>query len=142
MSTTTRYRLVAPDRSVVVPELDEHQQRVVDHEGGPLLVLAGPGTGKTTTLVEAIVDRIERRGASPDSVLALTFSRKAAEQLRDRVTARVARTTSAGSLSRVARSCEPVPMPTTYRLPDPPTPAASSFGDVIRRRHPASEATA
>ena len=33
-STTTRYRLVAPDRSVVVPELDEHQQRVVDHEGG------------------------------------------------------------------------------------------------------------
>ncbi len=99
MSTTTRYRLVAPDRSVVVPELDEHQQRVVDHEGGPLLVLAGPGTGKTTTLVEAIVDRIEHRGASPDSVLALTFSRKAAEQLRDRVTARVARTTSAGSCS-------------------------------------------
>ena len=57
VSTTTRYRLVAPDRSVVVPELDEHQQRVVDHEGGPLLVLAGPGTGKTTTLVEAIVER-------------------------------------------------------------------------------------
>ena len=83
MSTTTRYRLVAPDRSVVVPELDEHQQRVVDHEGGPLLVLAGPGTGKTTTLVEAIVDRIEHRGASPDSVLALTFSRKAAEQALD-----------------------------------------------------------
>ena len=55
-------------------------------------MLAGPGTGKTTTLVEAIVDRIERRGASPESVLALTFSRKAAEQLRDRVTARLGRT--------------------------------------------------
>ena len=53
-----------PDRTVVVPHLDEHQQRVVDHEGGPLLVLAGPGTGKTTTLVEAIVDRIEHRGAT------------------------------------------------------------------------------
>ena len=61
---------------------------------GPLLVLAGPGTGKTTTLVEAVVDRIERRGASPDQVLALTFSRKAAEQLRDRATARLGRTTS------------------------------------------------
>ncbi len=72
--------------------LDEFQQSVVDHPGGPLLVLAGPGTGKTTTLVEAIVDRIERRGASPDSVLALTFCRKAAEQLRDRVTARLGRT--------------------------------------------------
>jgi superfamily I DNA/RNA helicase/RecB family exonuclease len=75
-------------------ELDAEQRRVVDHEGGPLLVLAGPGTGKTTTLVEAIVERIEARGADPESVLALTFSRKAAEQLRDRVTARLGRTTS------------------------------------------------
>ena len=57
-------------------------------------MLAGPGTGKTTTLVEAIVDRIEHRGADPSSVLALTFSRKAAEQLRDRVTARLGRTLS------------------------------------------------
>src|SRR5215218_4329872 len=96
---STQYRLVRPQADVAVPHLDEHQQRVVDHPGGPLLVLAGPGTGKTTTLVEAIVDRIEQRGASPDSVLALTFSRKAAEQLRDRVTARVARTTAASSCS-------------------------------------------
>ncbi|KRA39362.1 DNA helicase UvrD [Nocardioides sp. Root614] len=65
----------------------------MDHAGGPLLVLAGPGTGKTTTLVEAIVDRIEGRGARPDQVLALTFSRKAADQLRDRVSARLGRTT-------------------------------------------------
>ncbi|WP_395692312.1 ATP-dependent helicase [Nocardioides sp.] len=92
-ATPTTYHLVRPDGAVAVPKLDEHQQRVVDHPGGPLLVLAGPGTGKTTTLVEAIVDRIEVRGASPDQVLALTFSRKAAEQLRDRVTARVGRTT-------------------------------------------------
>src|ERR687890_2384533 len=97
--TSTRYRLVRPEREVVVPELDEHQQRVVDHEGGPLLVLAGPGTGKTTTLVEAIVDRIEHRGAAPDSVLALTFGRRAAQQLRDRVTARLGRTTSAAACS-------------------------------------------
>ena len=87
-----RYRLVSGAGSVDVPRLDEHQQQVVDHPGGPLLVLAGPGTGKTTTLVEAIVDRIEVRGARPDQVLALTFSRKAAEQLRDRVTARLGRT--------------------------------------------------
>jgi superfamily I DNA/RNA helicase/RecB family exonuclease len=79
---------------VPAPALDEFQQAVVRHPGGPLLVLAGPGTGKTTTLVEAIVDRIENRGAAPESVLALTFSRKAAEQLRDRVTARLGRTTS------------------------------------------------
>jgi superfamily I DNA/RNA helicase/RecB family exonuclease len=77
---------------VAPPVLDRFQRSVVDHPGGPLLVLAGPGTGKTTTLVEAIVDRIDHRGASPESVLALTFSRKAAEQLRDRVTARLGRT--------------------------------------------------
>ncbi len=82
----TTYRLVRPDVVTEVPELDDDQQRVVDHQGGPLLVLAGPGTGKTTTLVEAIVDRVEQRGARPDQILALTFSRKAAEQLRDRVT--------------------------------------------------------
>ena len=91
----TSYRLVHPSAGrTAAPALDSFQQSVVDHEGGPLLVLAGPGTGKTTTLVEAIVDRIERREASPESVLALTFSRKAAEQLRDRVTSRIGRTMS------------------------------------------------
>src|SRR5918995_5273529 len=93
MSTPTTYRLVRPHVAHDVPTLDEHQQRVVDHPGGPLLVLAGPGTGKTTTLVEAIVRRIDQ-GARPDEILALTFSRKAAEQLRDRVTARLGRTMS------------------------------------------------
>ena len=96
----TTYRL---DRSakppVDRPDLDAAQQAVVDHAGGPLLVLAGPGTGKTTTLVEAVVDCIENRGVSPDSVLVLTFSRKAAEQLRDRITARLGRTVSAAIAS-------------------------------------------
>ena len=92
MSTT--YRLEEPAPRAGVPPLDEHQRRVVDHPGGPLLVLAGPGTGKTTTLVEAVVDRIEQRGARPDEVLALTFSRKAADELRDRITARLGRTMS------------------------------------------------
>ena len=90
----TTYRLVRPSLTGEPPVLDEQQQRVADHDGGPLLVLAGPGTGKTTTLVEAIVRRIDE-GTHPDQILALTFSRKAAEQLRDRVTARVGRTMSA-----------------------------------------------
>jgi len=89
----SNYRLTYPPPARSTPPvLDVHQRAVVDHEGGPLLVLAGPGTGKTTTLVEAIVDRIENKGVSPDSVLALTFSHKAAEQLRDRVTGRLGRT--------------------------------------------------
>ncbi len=93
----TSYRLELPSHAPAEgPELDPFQRSVVDHGAGPLLVLAGPGTGKTTTLVEAIVDRIERRDVAPESVLALTFSRKAAEQLRDRVTARLGRTMATG----------------------------------------------
>ncbi|MCW2811498.1 MAG: putative ATP-dependent helicase [Friedmanniella sp.] len=87
------YRLIrTPEDRAEAPVLDATQQSVVDHPGGPLLVLAGPGTGKTTTLVESVVDRIERRGAHPDSVLVLTFSRKAAADLRGRIAARLGRT--------------------------------------------------
>ncbi|SOD60987.1 Superfamily I DNA or RNA helicase [Streptomyces zhaozhouensis] len=65
---------------------DASQRAVVDHPGGPLLVLAGPGTGKTTTLVAAVARRV-RAGADPERQLVLTFSRKAAVELRDRLTA-------------------------------------------------------
>ena len=88
------YRLVRPPARVGgAPVLDAAQQAVVDHEGLPLLVLAGPGTGKTTAIVETVVDRITRRGIDPDRVLVLTFSRKAAEELRQRITSRLGRTT-------------------------------------------------
>src|ERR1700684_3615205 len=88
------YRLVRRALpSSAVPRLDEAQQRVVDHPGGPLLVLAGPGTGKTATIVAAVAGRIERRGVDPERILVLTFSRKAAAELRERITARLRRTT-------------------------------------------------
>ena len=76
------------------PLLDEAQSAVVTYPGGPLLVLAGPGTGKTTTLVELVVDRVERGGLSPDEILVLTFSRKAADEIRGRIARRLDRTTS------------------------------------------------
>jgi superfamily I DNA/RNA helicase/RecB family exonuclease len=86
------YRLVrAAPPPVVAPVLDADQARVVAHPGGPLLVLAGPGTGKTTTLVEAVVDRVAR-GLAPEQVLVLTFSRRAASELRGRIAARLGRT--------------------------------------------------
>ena len=59
-------RARAAERPTTRVALDDWQQQaVVDHPGGPLLVLAGPGTGKTTTMVEAIVRRIEV-GARPE----------------------------------------------------------------------------
>jgi superfamily I DNA/RNA helicase/RecB family exonuclease len=88
------YRLVRrPVPAAPRPILDEAQREVVSHAGGPLLVLAGPGTGKTTAIVETVTDRITGRGIDPGRVLVLTFSRKAAEELRERITLRLGRTT-------------------------------------------------
>ncbi|MFJ6655439.1 ATP-dependent helicase [Streptomyces sp. NPDC091377] len=70
------------------PRLDAEQRAVVAHGHGPLLVLAGPGTGKTTTLVESVAARIAR-GGDPARILVLTFSRKAAVELRDRMALRI-----------------------------------------------------
>ncbi|MEV7940003.1 MULTISPECIES: ATP-dependent DNA helicase [unclassified Kitasatospora] len=89
------YRLVrSPLVQPAPPVLDEYQRAVVEHGGGPLLVLAGPGTGKTTTLVEAVARRIED-GTDPERILVLTFSRKAATELRDRMSARLGSSSAA-----------------------------------------------
>ncbi|MFD5426085.1 ATP-dependent helicase [Streptomyces sp. NPDC127084] len=83
------YRLVRTTPGPVDPPLlDAAQRAVVDHRRGPLLVLAGPGTGKTTTLVEAVAARIAS-GADPERLLVLTFSRRAAVELRDRMALRI-----------------------------------------------------
>ncbi len=86
----TLVRRGAPGRA---PLLDPRQRAVVAHRGGPLLVLAGPGTGKTTTLVEAVLDRMSGPDAvRPEEILVLTFSRAAAAELRDRIGARLGET--------------------------------------------------
>ncbi len=56
-------------------------------------MLAGPGTGKTATLVEAVAERITHRGVAPSQVLVLTFSRRAAAELTERISRRVGVTT-------------------------------------------------
>jgi superfamily I DNA/RNA helicase/RecB family exonuclease len=91
------YRLVrpAPPQATRLAA-DAGQQAVLDHPGGPLLVLAGPGTGKTTTLVEAVARKVES-GVPADQVLVLTFSRKAAAELRERITARLGAPTAGPS---------------------------------------------
>ncbi|MDT4986396.1 MAG: hypothetical protein QOI74_490, partial [Micromonosporaceae bacterium] len=68
--------------------VDPGQRRVITHREGPLLVIGGPGTGKTTTLVAAVAARVAE-GTDPDSLLALTYSRRGAARLRDRIDARV-----------------------------------------------------
>jgi superfamily I DNA/RNA helicase/RecB family exonuclease len=87
------YTLVRRAAAGGAPLLDAGQRAVAAHRGGPLLVLAGPGTGKTTTLVEAVLDRMSGQDAvRPEEILVLTFSRAAAAELRDRIGARLGET--------------------------------------------------
>ena len=72
--------------AVPLAGLDPEQQAIVTHDGGPLLVVAGPGAGKTRVLTHAIAHRIGT-GVLPQRCLAVTFTRRARDELRDRLTA-------------------------------------------------------
>lgn len=65
--------------------LDSAQKRAVTHAGGPLLLHAGPGSGKTHTLVERVAHLVDKRGVDASQVLAVTFTQRAAEELRARL---------------------------------------------------------
>jgi len=68
------------------PDLTDQQRTAVDHDGGHLLVVAGAGTGKTTTLAARLASLV-RRGVAPERILLLTFSRRAASELLRRADA-------------------------------------------------------
>jgi superfamily I DNA/RNA helicase len=65
--------------------LNESQKRAVEHEDGPLLIVAGAGTGKTTVLTRRYAHLLESKKLTSESILAVTFTEKAAGEMEDRV---------------------------------------------------------
>ena len=79
---------------------DERQREAIEHVHGPLLVVAGAGTGKTTVLTRRIAALIRNGHARPSEILALTYTDNAAKEMRERVQAEL-RGTDVSSLRAV-----------------------------------------
>jgi superfamily I DNA/RNA helicase len=109
--------------STARPPLDEGQQAAAAAEA-PALVVAGPGTGKTSTLIGRVAHLVFERGVPPDHILALTFSNKAAQEMRERVDLLLASAPEAGALAD-----DPRARPTVSTI-------HAFCGDLLRRFGP------
>ncbi|MGP3967334.1 UvrD-helicase domain-containing protein [Streptomyces sp. 6N223] len=77
----------APSTGSLLDGLDPEQRAAAEVAGGPLLIVAGPGTGKTRTLTHRIAHLVRERGVPPEQCLAITFTRRAAEEMAERLAA-------------------------------------------------------
>jgi DNA helicase-2/ATP-dependent DNA helicase PcrA len=83
--TRRQHTTVPPLDQDVLAGLDAEQRAAAEHAGGPLLIIAGPGSGKTRTLTHRIAYLVTERGVPAAQCLAITFTRRAATEVRQRL---------------------------------------------------------
>ena len=78
-------------------QFNESQMSAIEHKDGPMLVLAGPGSGKTATLVERTKNLITKHGVNPSNILVITFTKAAANEMKQRFIREFERETGEGN---------------------------------------------
>ena len=130
------------DESDVLDGLNEQQRRAVTHQGGPLLVLAGAGTGKTRTLVARAAWLRGAQGMPADRILLLTFTRRAASDMLARAAAGSSERICGGTFHAIAHKiirqhAESFSLPPQFTILDPGDVA--DILDVLRPDHGLAE---
>ncbi|MDZ7579862.1 MAG: UvrD-helicase domain-containing protein [Deltaproteobacteria bacterium] len=92
---------IAPEILKHYPDLNEAQRRVIAHQEGPLLVIAGPGSGKTYSIVLRALNLLLLGKAEPSQMVLCTFTEKAAFEMRDRIAAAARRVAFENDLSEL-----------------------------------------
>lgn len=132
-----------PSLTSILENLDPEQRAAAEIVDGPLLILAGPGTGKTRTLTHRLAHLVAEKGVPPEACLAITFTRRAAAEMKERlatllpgVSDRLLVTTFHGLGWRLVREQrEALGLPEEVRIQaenEAPAPGALGFDDLLR----------
>ncbi len=117
----------------VTGALNPLQEKAVNHERGPLIIVAGPGTGKTHTLTRRIVRLIEDKKAKPVQILAITFTTRAASEMKERLKQKLPGVAQLPKASTIHGFCHGLLQATAENMTDFSLADDSLKDDLIRK---------